>query len=38
MTTEDLLMVLFRAVDDWVRQHGLPPRPGPAPACTDSEV
>lgn len=38
MTTEDLLIVLFCAVDDWVRQHGLPRRPGPAPACADSEV
>jgi hypothetical protein len=38
MTTEDLLIVLFCLVDDWVRQHGLPSRPGPAPACTDSEI
>jgi len=38
MTTEDLLIVLFCAVDDWVRQHGLPRRPGPTPACSDSEV
>jgi len=38
MTTEDLLIVLFCAVDDWVRAHGLPARPGPAPACADSEV
>ena len=38
MTTEDLLIVLFCAVDDWVRAHGLPARPGPPPACSDSEV
>jgi hypothetical protein len=38
MTTEDLLIVLFCAVDDWVQQHGIPRRPGPAPACADSEV
>lgn len=38
MTTEDLLIVLFCAIDDWVCQHGLPTRPGPAPACADSEV
>jgi hypothetical protein len=38
MTTEDLLIVLFCAVDDWVQQHGLPARPGPVPACADSEV
>lgn len=38
MTTEDRLSVLFCAVDDWVQQHGIPRRPGPAPACTDSEV
>jgi hypothetical protein len=38
MTTEDLLIVLFCAIDDWVRQHGLPRRPGPAPVCSDSEV
>jgi hypothetical protein len=38
MTTEDLLIVLFCAIDDWVCQHGLPRRPGPAPACADSEV
>lgn len=38
MTTEDLLIVLFCAIDDWVRQHGLPARPGPTPLCSDSEV
>ena len=38
MTTEDLLIVLFCAVDDWVQARGLPPRPGPTPACSDSEV
>jgi hypothetical protein len=38
MKTEDLLIILFCEVDDWVRQHGLPARPGPAPACSDSEV
>lgn len=38
MTTEDLLIVLFCAIDDWVRQHGLPTRPGPVPACADSEI
>lgn len=38
MTTEDLLIVLFCAIDDWVQAHGVPRRPGPAPACTDSEV
>jgi Transposase DDE domain len=38
MTTEDLLIVLFCAIDDWVRGHGVPRRPGPAPACADSEV
>ena len=38
MTTEDLLIVLFCAVDDWVQAHGLPRRPDPAPACADSEV
>jgi DDE family transposase len=38
MTTEDLLIVLFCTVDDWVRHGGIPERPGPAPACTDSEI
>lgn len=38
MTTEDLLSVLFCAIDDWVQQHGLPPRPGPVPTCTGSEI
>jgi hypothetical protein len=38
MTTEDLLIVLFCTIDDWVQQHGVPPRPGPAPTCADSEV
>jgi len=38
MRTEDLLIVLFCEVDDWVRAHPLPQRPGPRPACSDSEV
>ena len=38
MTTEDLHIGLLCAIDDWVCQHGLPTRPGPAPACTDREV
>lgn len=38
MTTEDLLIVLFCVVDDWVQAHLLPQRPGPAPACSDSEI
>jgi hypothetical protein len=38
MTTEDLLIVLFCAVDDWVRHDGVPTRPGPTPACSDSEI
>src|SRR3712207_1504504 len=38
MTTEDLLIVLFCEVDDWVRAHGLPRRPGRVPAFSDSEV
>jgi hypothetical protein len=38
MTTEDLLSVRFCVIDDWVQQHGPPPRPGPAPACPDREV
>ena len=38
MKTEDLLIVLFCEVDDWVRAHPLPRRPGPPPACADSEV
>src|SRR5215208_6405892 len=38
MRTEDLLIILFCEVDDWVRQHGVPARPGPVPACADSEV
>lgn len=38
MTTEDLLIVLFCLLDDWVRGHPLPRRPGPVPACTDSEI
>lgn len=38
MRTEDLLIILFCEVDDWVRQYGLPTRPGPVPACSDSEV
>lgn len=38
MTTEDLLIVLFCEVDDWVQAHPLPRRPGPQPTCADSEV
>jgi hypothetical protein len=38
VTTENLLDVRFCAVDDWVRQPGLPRRPGPTPAGSDSEV
>ncbi len=38
MRTEDLLIILFCEVDDWVRQHRLPARPGPVPAGSDSEV
>ena len=38
MRTEDLLIVLFCTVDDWLQVHPPPRRPGPAPACSDSEV
>lgn len=38
MTTEDQLIVLFCLVDDWLRAHPLPVRPGPKPACADSEL
>lgn len=38
MRTEDLLIVLFCTVDDWLRDHPPPRRPGPVPACSDSEV
>ena len=38
MKTEDLLIILFCEVDDWVRVHPLPTRPGRLPACSDSEV
>ena len=38
MTTEDLFIVLFCTIDDWLREHPLPSRPGPRPACSDSEV
>ncbi len=38
MPTEDLLIVLFCTVDDWVRAHPLPQRPGRRPACADSEI
>lgn len=31
MRTEDVLIVLFCEVDDWVREHPLPARPGPVP-------
>lgn len=38
MNTEDVLIVLFCEVDDWLQQHPAPIRPGPAPACSDSEM
>jgi hypothetical protein len=38
MTTEDLLILLFCTIDDWLAQHPPPRRPGPVPACSDSEV
>src|SRR5712692_4634730 len=38
MRTENLLIVLFCEVDDWVQAHPLPRRAGPVPACSDSEV
>jgi Transposase DDE domain len=38
MMTEDLFIVLFCAIDDWVQAHGVPGRPGPVPRCSDSEV
>ena len=38
MKTEDLLITLFCEVDDGVRAHPLPTRPGRPPACSDSEV
>jgi hypothetical protein len=33
-----VLIVLFCEVDDWLRQNPPPARPGPPPACHDSEV
>lgn len=38
MRTEDLLIVLFCWVDDWVKAGGVPRRPGPVPTCSDSEI
>lgn len=38
MTTEDMLIVLFCTIDDLLKAHPLPVRPGPVPACSDSEV
>jgi transposase len=38
MTTEDLFILLFCTIDDWLQAQPLPPRPGPRPACSDSEV
>jgi hypothetical protein len=38
MTTEDQLIVLFCLIDDWVQAHPPPRRPGPRPACSDSEI
>jgi Transposase DDE domain len=38
MTTEDTLILLFCTIDDWLRRHPVPRRPGPRPACSDSEI
>lgn len=38
MPTEDQLILLFCTIDDWLQAHPLPPRPGPRPVCTDSEI
>lgn len=38
MTTEALLILLFCTIDDWVQDYGIPWRPGPTPACSDSEI
>lgn len=38
MRTEDLLIVVFCEVDDWVQAQPLPVRPGRTPACADREV
>lgn len=38
MRTEDLLIILFCEVDDWLQRHPVPRRPGPKPACADSEI
>src|SRR6478672_5355548 len=38
MTTEDLFILLFCTIDDWLQTQPLPPRPGKAPACSDSEL
>lgn len=38
MTTEDLLILRFCTVDDWVREHPIPWRPGPTPRCSDRAV
>jgi hypothetical protein len=39
--TEDWLITLYVAVDTWWQREGrgeVPPRPGPAPACSDPEL
>ena len=40
LPTEDLFVHLYVLVDDAIRDGmvAIPPRPGPAPACTDAEV
>jgi len=38
MPPEDQLIVRFCLIDDWVQAHPPPRRPGPLPACTDSEI
>src|ERR671931_1663714 len=39
--TEDWLIAVYVAVDTWWQRAGrrqVPPRPGPAPACSDAEL
>ncbi len=38
MTTADVFILRSCTVDDWVRDHGLPRRPGPSPACSASAI
>jgi hypothetical protein len=38
MPTEDILIVLFCLIDDWLVAHPPPRRPGPTPACPDSAI